>query len=99
MFSLNLLATKGMPFREAHACAGKAVKYAQDKGKELHELELKELKSFSTLIQKDIFGFLSTKEIIDRRKSFGGTATKNVVEAIKNAEAELKKEKAKKAFV
>ena len=85
----DYLVTAGMPFRQAHTCAGKAVSYALDKDKELHELTLKELKSFSTLVKKDIFNILSTEQMINRRKSFGGTAKENVMAAIKEAEKSL----------
>jgi len=85
----DYLVTAGMPFRQAHACAGKAVSYALDKDKELHELTLEELKSFSTLIKKDIFNILSIDQMINRRKSFGGTAKENVMAAIKEAEKSL----------
>lgn len=82
----DYLAVKGMPFREAHSCAGKAVSYALNEKKELHDLSLEELKSFSSLIENDIFSFLTTEQMISRRKSFGGTATENVMAAITAAE-------------
>ncbi|MDO9567455.1 MAG: argininosuccinate lyase [Candidatus Desulfaltia sp.] len=85
----DYLVTEGMPFRQAHACTGKAVIYALDNGKELHELTLKELKTFSALIKKDVFNILSTEQMINRRKSFGGTARENVFEAIIEAEKSL----------
>ena len=85
----DYLVTAGMPFRQAHTCAGKAVSYALDNDKELHELTLKELKSFSTLIEKDIFNILSIEQVISRRKSFGGTAKENVMAAIQEAEKSL----------
>jgi len=85
----DYLVTEGMPFRQAHTCAGKAVSYALDKDKELHELTLKELKTFSSLIKKDVFNILSIDQMINRRKSFGGTARENVMAAIKEAEKSL----------
>lgn len=85
----DYLVTAGMPFRQAHACTGKAVSYALDKDKELHELTLEELKSFSSLIEKDIFNILSIDQMINRRESFGGTAKENVMAAIKEAETSL----------
>lgn len=85
----DYLAAKGMPFREAHNCVGKAVSYALGKKKELHELSLEELKSFSSLISADIFNTLTTEQIISRRKSFGGTAGENVIAAIEKAEKDL----------
>ena len=88
----DYLVTKGMAFREAHSCVGEIVKYAIDKGKELQELSLNELKSFSSLISKDILQIISVDQMIDRRISYGGTARTNVMAAIQKAEKKLKKE-------
>ncbi len=85
----DYLVTKGMAFRQAHGCVGEAVAYASNKKKELHELTLKELKSFSSHIEKGIFNILTIDQMINRRKSFGGTALKNVKAAINNAEKDL----------
>ena len=87
----DYLVAKGMPFRQAHGCVGEAVAYASSKKKELHELTLKELKSFSSHIRKDVFKILTIDQMINRRKSIGGTALKCVKAAIKEAERELKK--------
>jgi len=81
----DYLVEKGMPFREAHGCVGRAVAYALGEGKELHELGLDELKKFSGLIGEDIYPALSLRRIIDRRMSHGGTATRNVRAAIERA--------------
>jgi len=86
----DYLVVQGMPFRKAHECVGKTVGYALKKGKELHELTLAELQTFSSLVKEDIFDFLSIEQVINRRRSFGGTASENVAAAIKTAEAELK---------
>jgi argininosuccinate lyase len=88
----DYLVTRGMPFRQAHACVGEAVSYALSKNKELHELSLKELKSFSSLIKKDIFADLAIEKMINRRRSYGGTATKRVKAAIREAEKDLSNE-------
>lgn len=86
----DYLVVGGMPFRQAHSCIGEVVAYASSKKKELHELTLKELKSFSSHIKKDIFKILTTDQMINRRKSIGGTASKCVKAEIKAAEKELK---------
>ena len=88
----DYLVARGMQFRQAHSCVGKAVGYALSKKMELHELTLEELKPFSSLFDKDIFDVLTVEEMINRRKSFGGTATENVLAAIKEAEKELDEE-------
>jgi argininosuccinate lyase len=81
----DYLVGKGMPFRKAHACVGSAVAHALDKGCELDQLTLDELKSFSPLIDADIFDHLTLAHMIDRRQSPGGTATKNVTRALDEA--------------
>ncbi len=85
----DYLVMQGMPFRKAHECVGKTVGYALEKGKELHELTLADLQTFSSLVKEDIFDFLSIEQVINRRRSFGGTATDNVAAAIETAEQEL----------
>jgi argininosuccinate lyase len=93
----DYLAAKGMPFREAHACAGKAVSYAIGRKKELHELSLDEMRSFSALFNSDIFDLLTPESMVGRRKSFGGTAPENVVSAVRKAKKEISGE-LKKGF-
>lgn len=85
----DYLVKKGMPFREAHNCVGQSVSYAVKNKKELHDLSLGELRSFSNLIEEDIFEILSTEAMINRRQSAGGTATVNVRAAVEAAKKEI----------
>ncbi len=85
----DYLVVRGMPFREAHGCAGRAVTYALEKQKELHELALEELRAFSALIENDVYAALTPKAMIDRRRSHGGTAAANVREQIEKAGRQL----------
>lgn len=85
----DYLAERGIPFREAHEITGKAVGYALKKNKELHELSLTELQSFSNLIKEDIFQILTPQAMIDKRRSLGGTATSNVRAALEKARKRL----------
>ncbi|VFQ47314.1 argininosuccinate lyase [Desulfoluna butyratoxydans] len=85
----DYLATKGMPFREAHSVAGKAVAFALGKGVELGDLSADEMKGFSELIEPDIFDFLTTDAMVERRTSFGGTAPSRVRKAMDQAIADL----------
>ena len=89
----DYLVYRGLPFREAHHLVGKAVSFALTKQKELHELTLEQLQSFSELIQEDIFSHLTTQEMVERRTSYGGTAGKSVGKAIAAAEKWLEKQK------
>jgi argininosuccinate lyase len=88
----DYLVGQGMPFRKAHECVGKTVGYALEKGRELHELTLADLQTFSSLVKEDIFDFLSIEQVVNRRRSFGGTAKDNVAAAIAAAEQELQRE-------
>ena len=82
----DYLTTRGIPFREAHRLAGRAVSFALERKKELHDLTLEQLQSFSALIQQDIFSRLTTRQMIEQRTSFGGTSGKMVAGAIEVAE-------------
>ena len=88
----DYLVSQGVPFRKAHSCAGQAVAYAIENGRELHELSLKELKKFSPKIKEKVFQLLETESGVNRRTSFGGTAIENVKKAVAEAEKELKAE-------
>jgi argininosuccinate lyase len=85
----DYLVAKGISFRKAHHCVGQAVGYALKNKKELHELSLEELRSFSALIEEDIFDALSVQQMINRRSVFGGTAPENVQAAIRKAEEDI----------
>jgi len=85
----DYLVTKGMAFRDAHNCVGNAVSFALEQKKELHELTLKQLKLISPLFEKDIFDFLTIEQMINRRISSGGTAARNVKNAIEKARLRL----------
>jgi argininosuccinate lyase len=87
----DYLATKGVPFREAHHCVGQIVRYASGLEKEIHELSIKELQQHAPQIEDDIFDYLEVRQMINRRSSIGGTATQTVKTAIKAAEKKLKR--------
>jgi len=88
----DYLVSKGMSFREAHGCVGRAVSHAIAESKELHELDLDVLKTFSERIEGDVFSILTPEAMVNRRLSAGGTATSLVRDAIKTAGTELIKE-------
>ncbi|MBF0200634.1 MAG: argininosuccinate lyase [Desulfamplus sp.] len=88
----DYLTMKGMPFREAHSVAGRAVAFALARGVELLDLSIDEMQKFSALIEKDIVDFLTTKNMVSRRLTHGGTAHDRVREAIAKAAVELNME-------
>ena len=85
----DYLVTKGMAFRDAHCVVGEAVRCALKYKKELHQLTLDQLQSFSNLISEDIFSYLEIRQMIERRTSYGGTSGQTVRQAIAAAEKRL----------
>ena len=85
----DYLVLKNVPFREAHGIVGKAVAYCLEKGRELPDLTLAELKGFSTVIDKDVYEVLSVEGSVNSRISFGGTGSMRVEEAVIAAEKSL----------
>jgi len=90
----DYLVTKGVAFRDAHRCSGEVVRYAMGQDKELHELSLKELGKFSRLFSEDVFKLLAPAQMVNRRVSTGGTAGKNVAQAIRKAKKVVGRETA-----
>jgi argininosuccinate lyase len=88
----DYLVRKGLPFREAHEVVGRAVREGIAKSKELGELSLEELKRFSPLIEKDVYGALSVESSLRARAVTGGTAPDAVARAIAQARARVARE-------
>ena len=86
----DYLVGKGMPFRDAHAVVGKAVRFAMARDKDLAGLSLAELRRFSTLISKDVFNYLDPQGSVAARDHTGGTAPSRVRQAVKRARRQLK---------
>jgi len=85
----DYLVGKGVPFREAHAVVGRAVAYALSQGKELEQLSLEDLRTFSDVIDETLFDALAMEQVVNRRTSQGGTATALVEAAVRQAAEEL----------
>lgn len=86
----DYLVRKGLPFRDAHHVVGKAVAYCLGKGVDLSDLTLQELKSFSELIEDDIYDYITLEASVNSRKSIGGTAKVSVEYQIKLGEEFLR---------
>jgi argininosuccinate lyase len=83
----DYLVARGIPFRDAHTISGRIVRHCAVKHCRIEELPLKELKSFSTKIENDVYKFLSTESVVDRRRALGGTARANVLRRLKELSA------------
>jgi argininosuccinate lyase len=83
----DYLVRKGVPFREAHETVGRIVKHAIERKLELNDLALDDLKSFSTMIEEDVFHFLSLEATLATKSQTGGTAPDRVAEELVAARA------------
>lgn len=81
----DYLVMKGMPFRDAHEVVGKAVKRGIETHRDLSEMDLQELKMFSSIIEEDVFTVLTPEGSCAARNHLGGTAPIQVKSAIAKA--------------
>ena len=81
----DYLVKKGTPFRDAHEVVARAVRMADASGRDLADLSLIELQSFSPVIGEDVFAVLTLEGSIAARNHLGGTAPGQVRAAIARA--------------
>lgn len=86
----DYLVKKGIPFRDAHAAVGRAVKMAEQKGVGLSDLSLKELQQFCPAVENDVFECLKIENALKARAHIGATAPSCVLKAIQMARENLK---------
>ncbi len=85
----DYLAAKGVPFRQAHEIAGRAVRLAESTGRGLRDLSLEEYQGLSSVIKEDLYQVLDPRNAVNRRTSPGGTAQANLEAALKEARKRL----------
>jgi argininosuccinate lyase len=85
----DYLVRKGVPFRDAHEIVGKSVGYGVQTGKDLSEMSLTELQTFSSIIEQDVFAVLTLEGSVAARNHIGGTAPAQVKAAVGRARASL----------
>ena len=86
----DYLVKKGLPFRSSHEVVGRMVAAAVEKGCDLDEFTLEEMKEFSELISTDIYEAIAIKTCVDERNVIGGPAREQVLAEIKNGRNMLK---------
>lgn len=74
----DYLASKGVPFREAHEITAKVVQYAAEHHLLLSDLDLKILRQFSGVFEDDVSEYLNPEKSPARKRSEGSTAPKEV---------------------
>ncbi len=84
-----LVSKAEMPFRDAHAAAGRAVRLAEERSCRLDELSLADLQSVVPEANADVFDVLGIEASLGRRTSAGGAAPALVRSAVAAARARL----------
>ena len=85
----DYLVRKGLPFRDAHEAVARAVRQAAERGVDLADLGLDELRTFSPLVGEDVGEALSLEGSVNARSHLGGTAPAQVRAAIARHRAAL----------
>jgi len=86
MAAATYLATKGVPFRTAHECVGKAVSFCLDRECELGDLALADLKQFHAAFDQDFYSAITLNAVLSCHDVPGGTAPAQVRAALANLE-------------
>lgn len=85
----NYLTKKGLTFRQAHEVTGQLVRHCLVHNQSLIALPIKELKSFCSVIEDDVFAHLTSEQVVESHSVQGGTAKASVLEQISHAKQEL----------
>ncbi|QDL92152.1 argininosuccinate lyase [Paroceanicella profunda] len=73
-----LVRTLDMPFREAHHVTGTLVRMAEDRGCDLPDLSLEDMRSVNAGITQGVFEVLGVDNSVASRASYGGTSPAGV---------------------
>ena len=90
----DYLVRKGLPFREAHAVVGRAVRLAIETKRNLAALPLEELLALSPLFEADILAALKIETCIEARNSEGGTSFAQIGLALEKCRQTLRQQQA-----
>lgn len=81
----DYLVNTGMPFRNAHEVIGKMVRYCIIGNRALDDLTLEEFQSFSMSFKSDIHEFISIRNCLERRRTYGGPSGSSMETALQHA--------------
>jgi argininosuccinate lyase len=83
------LTGKGIPFRLAHEQVGKAVQLCLEKGCDLKELSLRQLRQICSAFDEDFYSRLTVESVLAIHDLPGGTAPNRVKQALAEAKHRL----------
>ena len=83
------LVQRGISFRQAHEIIAHAVQVCVEKGRQLEQLSLEELRALSPAFDRDIYEHLKLEAVLECHDVEGGTAIKRVRNALTEAREQL----------
>ena len=84
----DYLVSKGIPFRETHAIAGKAVREAGEKNVGLEELSLEVYQALCPAFEADVYQVFDPMKSVEKRNAIGGTSLQSVKKQIQKIKRE-----------
>ncbi|SEP01270.1 argininosuccinate lyase [Aquisalimonas asiatica] len=88
----DYLVRKGVPFRDAHAIVGAAVRHGVEQGVDLADMDLATLQGFSDAIGEDVYEVLTLEGSLAARDHIGGTAPAQVRTQVRKARERLERD-------
>lgn len=85
----DYLASKGLPFRQAHEIVGKLGLECSKAGYYLQDVPLERYQEISSIIGPDIYTALESQTAVSRRNSLGGTGFESIRWQIQQAKEQL----------
>ncbi|BBB48646.1 argininosuccinate lyase [Pelolinea submarina] len=74
----DYLVAKGVPFREAHALVGQAVRLAEEQNLDLSQLPLKAYQTISPMFKEEVYQVFCFETAVEKKNSVGGTSSEAV---------------------
>jgi argininosuccinate lyase len=84
----DYLVGKGVPFRETHTIAGKAVRAAGEQKIGLDELPLETYQALSPAFEADVYQVFDPIKSVEKRNAIGGTSPQSIKNQIKQIKGE-----------
>ncbi|MCI0551659.1 MAG: argininosuccinate lyase, partial [Anaerolineae bacterium] len=78
----DYLVEKGVPFREAHAMAGKVVRAAGEGKVRMEEMSIEAYQVISPVFEADVYQVFDPMKSIEKRNAIGGTSLQSVKKQI-----------------
>lgn len=84
----DYLASRDIPFREAHEIVGKLVLKCLKNGNYLQDISLADFQEAAPIIQEDVYSLLESRVAVERRNSLGGTGFVQIRTELEKAKKE-----------